>query len=69
MRGIRIPSSAEKAMSNGFYECSSLNEILFSLDTHLREINDFQKHTSLCRTDISAFGEIFIAQSLDFRWK
>jgi hypothetical protein len=47
-----IPSSVEKIGDCGFFSCTSLNEIVFSSGSHLREISGFQHCTSLCRIEI-----------------
>jgi hypothetical protein len=42
----------------GFFGCASLNEIIFSSGSHLREISGFQSCTSLCRIEIPSSVEM-----------
>jgi hypothetical protein len=55
---IEIPSSVEKIGTWGFYQCTSLNEIIFSSDSHLRDISGFRNCTSLCRIEIPSSVEM-----------
>jgi hypothetical protein len=60
---IEIPSSVEKIGNvlffrcGGFYGCRSLNEVVFSSGSHLREIFGFSGCTSLCRIEIPSSVE------------
>jgi hypothetical protein len=42
----------------GFYGCTSLNEIVFSSNSHLRDIYGFRECTSLCRIEIPSSVEV-----------
>jgi hypothetical protein len=55
---IEIPSLVEKIGKSGFSGCRSLNEIIFSSDSHLKEISGFVKCTSLCRIELPSSIEI-----------
>jgi hypothetical protein len=54
---IEIPSSVEKIKNSGFSRCTSLNEIVFSSESHLNRIEGFQGCTSLCRIEIPSSVE------------
>jgi hypothetical protein len=47
-----IPSCGMKIGLDGFIGCTSLTEIVFSSDSHLREIFGFEQSSSLCRIEI-----------------
>jgi hypothetical protein len=54
---IEIPSSVEKIgnsalLASGFWGCTALNEIAFSSNSHLREIDGFSESRSLSRIEI-----------------
>jgi hypothetical protein len=42
----------------GFVGCASLNDIVFSPDSHLRDLNGFCACTSLCRIEIPSSVEV-----------
>jgi hypothetical protein len=52
------PSLVEEINMNGFNGCRSLEEIVFSFHSHLREIYEFWKSTSLCRIEIPSSVEV-----------
>jgi hypothetical protein len=54
---LKFHSSVELIGSFGFYGCTSLNEVIFSSDSHLREIYGFGGYTSLCRIEIPSSVE------------
>jgi hypothetical protein len=61
---IDIPSSVEiigycSLRVSGFWGCTSLNDIRFSSDSHLRDIDGFGECTSLCRIEIPSSVEVF----------
>jgi hypothetical protein len=55
---IEIPSFVEMISSDGFYFCSSLTEIIFGSDCHVKEIDGFRSCTSLRRITIPSSVEI-----------
>jgi hypothetical protein len=55
---IEIPSSVEVIQTSGFFGCTSLNELIFSSGSHLREICGFCECTSLCRIEIPSSVEV-----------
>jgi hypothetical protein len=57
LRRIAIPSSVETIKSNGFFGCTSLSEITFSSDSHLKRISGFGQCTSLRRIEIPSSVE------------
>jgi hypothetical protein len=60
---IEIPSSVEEITLNGFFGCTSLNEIVFSSDSDLRTIEGFRRCTSLCQIEIPSSFEVIWASS------
>jgi hypothetical protein len=61
---IEIPSSVEQVKCNGFFGCTSLNEIIFSGESHLREIDGFGNCTSLSRIEIPSSVEKIASDGL-----
>jgi hypothetical protein len=55
---LKIDDSVEIISRTDFQSCSSLNEVIFSSNCHLREIDGFQKCISLCRIEIPASVEL-----------
>jgi ERCC4-type nuclease len=55
---IEILSSVETIGTFDFFGCSSLNDIVFSSDSHLRVIDEFCECTSLCRIEIPSSVEV-----------
>jgi hypothetical protein len=55
---IELPSSLEIIGQFGLNECTSLNEIIFTPDSHLQVISGIQSCTSLCRIEFPSSLEI-----------
>jgi hypothetical protein len=55
---IELPSSIEVIGSDSFGGCSSLNELIFASDSHLREIGGFRECISLCRIEFPSSVEV-----------
>jgi hypothetical protein len=58
IRRIGIPSSVTIISWNDVYSCSSLTEVIFASDCHVKEIGGFGFCTSLCRIVIPSSVEI-----------
>jgi hypothetical protein len=55
---IELPSSVEIISQSGFHSCSSLTEVVFVSDCHVKEIGGFDSCTSLCQIEIPSPVEI-----------
>jgi hypothetical protein len=55
---VKIDDSVEIISRTDFQSCSSLNEVILSSDSHLKEIRGFRECTSLCRIEIPSSVEV-----------
>jgi hypothetical protein len=55
---MEVPSLVEVIGKHGFFGCTSLSEVIFSSDSHLREISGFQLCSSLYQIEIPSSVEV-----------
>jgi hypothetical protein len=58
IRRIMISSSLEMITRTHAYQCTSLTEVIFQRDCHLKVIDGFRECTSLCRIEIPSSVEL-----------